>query len=129
MPLKKVNTVQQSLFTLVKRFIKFGIQGSYSNIIRYFLPIYGYCLVLILTIDIFWSDTKTKSKQVTNILSVVPQGSVLAPTLYTVYTSNLPQSNSTYTATYADDTVNLSCHRDKNTASQRLQLNLNDIDM
>ena len=35
----------------------------------------------------------------------------------------------TYTATYAHDTVILSCHGNKNTASHRLQLNPNDIDI
>ena len=57
------------------------------------------------------------------------QGSVLGPTLYTLYTSDLPQLNSSYTATYADDTVILSCHKNTNIALQKLQLNLNAIDV
>ena len=60
---------------------------------------------------------KNEFTGLTNILSGVPQGSVLGPTLYTLYTSDLPQSNNTYTATYADDTVMLSCHKD-NTQEQ-----------
>ena len=43
----------------------------------------------------------------------MPQGSVLASVLYTLYTHDLPQSDFTYTATYADDTVVLSSHEDK----------------
>ena len=44
---------------------------------------------------------KNEVTGLTNILSGVPQGSVFDPTLYTLCTSDLPQSNSTYTATYA----------------------------
>lgn len=35
----------------------------------------------------------------------VPQGSVLAPTLYNLYTSDIPHHNATQLAMYADDTV------------------------
>ena len=71
---------------------------------------------------------KNEVTGITKILSGVPQASVLGPTLYTLYTSDLPQSNTTYTATYADDTVILSTHNDRNTASRNLQSNLNETD-
>ena len=76
----------------------------------------------------FMVKHKNEVTGITEILSGVPQGSVLGPTLYTLYTSDLPQSNTTYTATYADDTVILSTHNDRNTASRNLQSNLNEID-
>ena len=131
MPLKKVNTVQHSLLTSVKRLIKFGIQDCYSNFIRCFLPYWIYWLLLSSYLNniFFLVRHKNEVTRFTNILSGVPQESVLGPILYTLYTSDLPQSNSSYTATYVDDTVILSCHRDKYTASQRLELNLNDIDI
>lgn len=57
----------------------------------------------------------------------VPQGSVLGPVLYTVYTADLPTSNQVVTATYADDTAVLSCSKDPNIASTKLQECLDEI--
>jgi len=51
----------------------------------------------------------------------VPQGSVLGPVLYLLYTADLPVAQDTITATYADDTAILTAHKDHVEASQRLQ--------
>ena len=58
----------------------------------------------------------------------VPQGSVLGPVLYTVYTADLPTSKKIVTATYADDTAVLSCDKDKIKASTKLQEHLDKIE-
>lgn len=59
------------------------------------------------------------------ILSGVPQGSVLGPILYLIYTADLPTSNDLTLATFADDTAFLASHGNPIIASERLQLHLN----
>uniref|UniRef100_A0A2S2N814 Putative RNA-directed DNA polymerase n=1 Tax=Schizaphis graminum TaxID=13262 RepID=A0A2S2N814_SCHGA len=57
----------------------------------------------------------------------VPQGSILAPTLYNIYTSDIPQSHLTSLATFADDTCIISSDPDIITSTENLQSHLNDL--
>ena len=61
------------------------------------------------------------------INSGVPQGSVLGPILYLLFTSDLPQAPNVRLGTFADDTVILTCHTDVLRASFCLQEYLNII--
>lgn len=57
----------------------------------------------------------------------VPQGSVLGPMLYTLYTADLPLTPGITTATFADDTAILASNKDPRLASENLQKSLNKV--
>jgi hypothetical protein len=60
-----------------------------------------------------------------HIKAGVPQGSILAPTLYNLYTADIPHSTLTNLATFADDTCISSSDQDINVAIDNLQNHLN----
>ena len=61
-------------------------------------------------------------------ISGVPQGSVLGPFLYIIFTADIPQQNSTTINTFADDTAVLSRHTNLDIATANLQAHLDSIE-
>jgi hypothetical protein len=61
------------------------------------------------------------------MLSGVPQGSILGPFLYVLYTADLPQSDKTILSTFADDTAIFTTDRDPTQTSANLQEHLLEI--
>lgn len=61
------------------------------------------------------------------ILAGVPQGSVIAPFLYLIYTADIPSSENTFIGTFADDTVIIATADSHNSATHQLQQALDNI--
>ena len=62
------------------------------------------------------------------IQSGVPQGSILEPILYSIFTADLPGTEQTLTVTYVDDTAILASHQNPITASRKIQNHLNQFE-
>lgn len=76
----------------------------------------------------YYVSIRDECSEIYNINAGVPQGSVLSPILYTLYTADMPTAENICTATYADDTALLAVDESPTEASSILQRHLYSIE-
>lgn len=96
--------------------------------LRQWLPsCYARMLASYLTNRYFRIRQEDYHSDLQDINAGVPQGSVLGPLLYLLYTSDLPEVEKNTTATFADDTAVLAVADDNNESVSRLNKSLVEI--
>lgn len=76
----------------------------------------------------FFVKIQDEQSTLNKIDAGVPQGSVLGPLLYLLFTADLPTSEKTSISTFADDTAVMASHSKANSASNHLQNHLYKIE-
>jgi len=100
-----------------------GLLFKLKNIFQapYYLLLQSY-----LNNSTFRVKLKTTFSSTQNILAGIPQGSDIAPFLYSMFTADIPTTDNTLIGTYADDTAILSSSQDP-PRSKPLQNHLNSL--
>lgn len=96
--------------------------------LKSFLPTPFYLLLQSYLSDrLFYVKHNNDYSNIRSISAGVPQGSVLGPILYTIFTADLPTSEKVLVATYADDTAIMAASTIPSQASNIIQDQLNKL--
>lgn len=76
----------------------------------------------------FYVKVNSEMSDICSIKAGIPQGSVLGPVLYTIFTYDMPTNENVTVATYADDTALVAANDSPTIASEIIQQQLNDIE-
>ena len=101
---KENSTAPLYFWTFSKLSIKYVKKVCYLNWKFCCLLLSTFCFNHILLIDCFTLMQMMKSQTLPKLM---PQGSVLGPVLYTIFTSDMPTTSNILVATYADDTATI----------------------
>jgi len=109
--------------------VEFGTYMPQSRSLLFFTLNSPYLLKSYLNERHFKTKINGETSSLFHIHSGVPQGSILGPLLYVLYTSDLPTSRETTTlGIFADDTAIFATHEDPTIASFNLQEHLHIIE-
>ena len=100
---EKRNIAQQHSWSFLKHSIGSGMTAWYINRRNFFQPI-SICYSNLISL-IFYINQDESATTLLQINAGVPQGSVLGPILYLLFTYDLPVSNNVAIDTFADDTA------------------------
>jgi len=108
-------------------FDKVWHQGLLEKLRRYFPATLCQLIQSYLANRSFYIQYRNATSELKQICAGVPQGSVLGPTLYLLYTMDIPQAPATVTGLFADDTAIISSDNDYKTAVETLQTAVSNI--
>lgn len=124
--LKDIAPVSSSIFH--KPSTKYGTPDSFINFKNHFHTATIYkVLELYLTNRTFFVNYQEATTTLRSMDSGIPKGSILGSDTLSSITSDLPKTNVTVLATYADDTIIMASHKHPDTASRSLQKHLDNI--
>jgi retron-type reverse transcriptase len=109
-------------------FDKVWHQGLMSKLNKILPKQYVHLLESCVTGRIFRVKQEDEYSHFKDIKAGVPQGSVLGPVLYLLYTHDIPKGNNITMATFADDTAILAVGREISSSTRRLQSANNRMD-
>jgi hypothetical protein len=106
---------------VAQAFDKVWHQGLMSKLNKILPKQYVHLLESYVTGRIFRVKQEDEYSQFKDIKAGVPQGSILGPVLYLLYTHDIPKGNNITMATFADDTAILAVGREISSSTKRLQ--------